>query len=113
VLRSLFETHSTNLKETTYLSLCAGLKKSRYSLCYSLDTETPSLLQSAQVQAKKHLAPTGFSSGDELVKKARTGSLADICDVKLQYSLIFNNSFIYFSIDNKPLERDWKNEMCD
>ncbi|EFX75359.1 hypothetical protein DAPPUDRAFT_107990 [Daphnia pulex] len=73
-----------------YLPLCAGLPKPRYSLCYSLDTETPSLLQLSQVQAKKHPAPTDSSSGDELVKKARTGSLAEILDIKLQYSGIKN-----------------------
>ncbi|EFX70960.1 hypothetical protein DAPPUDRAFT_112251 [Daphnia pulex] len=59
------EKHSTNYEETMYLPLCAGLPKPRYSLCYSLDTETPSLLQLFQ---------------------ARTGSLVEIIDVKLQYS---------------------------
>jgi adenosine deaminase len=79
-----------------YLPLCAGLPKPRYSLCYSLDTETPSLLQLSQVQANKHPAPTDSYSGDELVKKERTGSLVEILDVKLQYCVVsVNDDSIY------------------
>jgi hypothetical protein len=40
------------------------------------------------VQANKHPAPTDSYSGDELVKKERTGSLVEILDVKLQYSVV-------------------------
>ncbi|EFX75236.1 hypothetical protein DAPPUDRAFT_108035 [Daphnia pulex] len=86
LLRSLLEKHSTSYEETMYLPLCAGLPKPRYSLCYSLDSETPNSLQLSQLQANKHPAPTDSSSGDELVKKARTGSLVEILDVKLKYS---------------------------
>lgn len=62
------------------LPRCAGRQKPRHSLCYSVDTKSPSLLQSTQVQAKRNPAPTGSSSGYELVYLARTGSRAEGCD---------------------------------
>ncbi|XP_046655890.1 ankyrin repeat and SAM domain-containing protein 1A-like [Daphnia pulicaria] len=63
------------------LPRCAGRQKPRHSLCYSVDTKTPSLLQTTQVPAKRNPAPTGSSSGYELVYLARTGSRAEGCDV--------------------------------
>lgn len=57
------------------LPRCVGRQKPRHSLCYSVDTKTPSL-QSTQVQPKRN-PPTASSSGYELVYLARTGSRAE------------------------------------